>query len=305
MISDGPFIHRLYNPNCYKKYKSFIVYYAAYFTVVACDNNKIIAGNLNPCKAVIVIKTDTMLATIKNYLQRRISAPAVTEKSVVEAYDLWSADYDKQPDNLMLYLDARLFSLLISQINITGKHIADIGCGTGRHWPTLLSKQPADLTGFDVSGGMLSKLNEKYPEAHTNLITDNLFSDIPDESYDVIISTLTVAHIEDIEEAIQAWSRLLKSDGEIIITDFHPHTLAFGGKRTFKHNNAVLAVHNYVHPIYTIKEVLLKNNFSLLSQEEIKIDESMKPFYTKQNALHVYEKYKGFPVIYGIHLKKG
>jgi ubiquinone/menaquinone biosynthesis C-methylase UbiE len=273
--------------------------------LVACDKNKIITGNLNLCEAVIVIKTDIMLATIKNYLQRRISAPAVTEKSVVEAYNLWSADYDKQPDNLMLYLDARLFSLLISQTNVKGKHIADIGCGTGRHWSAIFDKQPADLTGFDVSGGMLSKLKEKYPAAHTHLITDNLFSGVPDKSYDVIISTLTVAHIEDIEEAMQAWSRLLKSGGEIIITDFHPHTLAFGGKRTFKYNNSVMAVHNYVHPIYTIKEVLLKNNFSLLTQEEIKINESMKPFYTKQNALHVYEKYKGFPVIYGIHLKKG
>lgn len=246
-----------------------------------------------------------MLATIKNYLQSKLSAPAVTEKSVVEAYDLWSDEYDKQPDNLMLHLDAQLFLLFTAQTVITGKHIADIGCGTGRHWPAIFSKQPAALTGFDVSGGMLSKLSEKYPEAHTSLITDNLFSAFPDEFYDLIISTLTVAHIEDIEEAMLAWSRLLKPGGEIIITDFHPHTLAFGGKRTFKHNNAVVAVRNYVHPIYTIKEILLKNNFSLLSQEEMKIDESMKPFYIKQNAMHVYEKYKGFPVIYGIHLKKG
>jgi ubiquinone/menaquinone biosynthesis C-methylase UbiE len=246
-----------------------------------------------------------MLATIKNYIQSRISPPAVAEKSVVDAYDLWSDDYDKQPDNLMLHLDAKLFSQLIDPIVIKDKHIADIGCGTGRHWPTLFGKQPVALTGFDVSGGMLKKLNEKYPEAHTRLITDNLFSDIPDATYDVIVSTLTVAHIEDIEEAILAWSRLLKHGGEIIITDFHPHTLAFGGKRTFKHNNTVMTVRNYVHPIYAIKDVMLKNNFRLLSQEEIKIDESMKPFYTKQNALHVYEKYKGFPVIYGIHLKKG
>ncbi|WPU91339.1 class I SAM-dependent methyltransferase [Mucilaginibacter sabulilitoris] len=245
-----------------------------------------------------------MLATIKNYLQNKLSAPAITEKSVVEAYDLWSAEYDMQPDNLMLHLDGKLFSNLISQVDVKGKQVADIGCGTGRHWPLIFSKEPADLTGFDVSGGMLEKLKQKYPAAHTRLITNNLYSDISDSAYDIIISTLTVAHIEDIEEAMQAWSRLLKSGGEIIITDFHPHTLAFGGKRTFKYNNAVMAVRNYVHPIYTIKEILLKNNFLLLKQEEVKIDESMKPFYAKQNAMHVYEKYKDFPVIYGIHLKK-
>jgi len=31
----------------------------------------------------------------------------------------------------------------------------------------------------------------------------------------------------------------------------------------------------------------------------------MKHYYEKQNALAVYNKYKGFPVIYGIHLKRG
>ncbi|WP_183564841.1 class I SAM-dependent methyltransferase [Mucilaginibacter sp. SP1R1] len=245
-----------------------------------------------------------MLATIKNYIRSKIAAPAVTEKSVVEAYDLWAADYDMQPDNLMLYLDGRLFSTFMDQIVIADKQIADIGCGTGRHWPVIFSKRPAGLTGFDVSGGMLNKLKNKYPKASTHLITDNLFSTVPDAMFDVIVSTLTVAHIEHIEEAIQAWGRLLKSGGEMIITDFHPHTLAFGGKRTFKYNNSVMAVRNYVHPIYTIKEVLLNNGFHLLNQEEIKIDDSMKPFYVKQNALHVFEKYKGFPVIYGIHLKK-
>jgi ubiquinone/menaquinone biosynthesis C-methylase UbiE len=246
-----------------------------------------------------------MLGTIKNYLRNRVSGKAVTEKSAVEAYDLWSNDYDKQPDNLMLHLDGKLFNHLISQINIQGKQVADIGCGTGRHWSVIFDKQPGALTGFDVSGGMLQKLKEKYPQAQIRKITDNLFSDVPDQTYNVIISTLTVAHIENIEEALQSWARLLKSGGDIIITDFHPHTLAFGGKRTFKHNNAVMAVRNYVHPIYTIKDVLLRNNFQLMSQEEIKIDESMKPFYTKQNAMHVFEKYNGFPVIYGIHLKKG
>ncbi|MDN3548000.1 class I SAM-dependent methyltransferase [Mucilaginibacter aquaedulcis] len=246
-----------------------------------------------------------MLGTIKNYIQNRVSGKAVTEKSAVEAYDLWSDDYDKQPDNLMLHLDGKLFYYLISQINIQGKQVADIGCGTGRHWSVIFDKQPGALTGFDVSGGMLQKLKEKYPQAQIRQITDNLFSDVPDETYDVIISTLTVAHIENIEEALQSWTRLLKSGGDMIITDFHPHTLAFGGKRTFKHNNAVMTVRNYVHPIYTIKDVLLRNNFQLMSQEEIKIDESMKPFYTKQNAMHVFEKYNGFPVIYGIHLKKG
>ena len=245
-----------------------------------------------------------MLTTVKNYIKSKIATP-VTEKGVVEAYDMWAPDHDMQPGNLMLHLDKKLFEDLLQGLELKDKNIADIGCGTGRQWPAIFNKQPATLTGFDVSAGMLKKLKEKYPQAHTCKITDNLFSDVDDASFDTIVSTLTVAHIEDIDEAMDAWCRLLKPDGEIIITDFHPHTLALGGRRTFKHGKTLMAVRNYIHPIYTIKEALLRHGFNLVTQHEIKIDGTLKQFYADSNALHVYEKYFGFPVIYGIYLKRG
>ncbi len=121
----------------------------------------------------------------------------------------------------------------------------------------------------------------------------------------MIISTLTVAHIENIEEALEAWSRILKSKGDIIITDFHPDALASGGKRTFRHQKKHIAVQNFVHPTNIIREILLRRNgFHLVNEEEIKVDETVKHYYQEQNALHVYEKFKGFPIIYGMHLRR-
>ncbi|HEY2580710.1 MAG TPA: methyltransferase domain-containing protein [Mucilaginibacter sp.] len=223
---------------------------------------------------------------------------------MVEAYDLWASNYDSQPGNLMLDLDEIVFSNLLKNMEITNKHVADIGCGTGRHWAAILEGKPASLTGFDVSAGMLNKLNEKYPAAHTYQIIDNTFLNIDDASYDVIISTLTVAHIENLEEALRAWCRILKDKGEIIITDFHPDALASGGKRTFKYRNVQIAVKNFVHPINIIKEILLNDNIIAIDEYEKRVDESVKDYYLKQNALHVYEKFKGFSMIYGIRFKK-
>jgi ubiquinone/menaquinone biosynthesis C-methylase UbiE len=246
-----------------------------------------------------------VIQTLKNYVKRHILPSRIKEKDSVEAYDIWSVNYDEQPGNLMLDLDETLFTKLLAGINLAGKDVADIGCGTGRHWTKLFKHQPKSLTGFDVSAGMLKRLEQKFPEAKTYQITDDLFTDVPSHSYDTIVSTLTVAHIKYIEEALEAWCRILKPDGDIIITDFHPHTLAFGGQRTFKHHNTHIAVQNYVHLIDTIKEILLKNNFSIVAREEIKIDESVKHYYASQNALHVYESFKGFPIIYGMHLRRG
>jgi len=246
-----------------------------------------------------------VITAIKNYLKSQVSvAPEVVEKGSAEAYDLWAENYDNQPGNLMIDLDEQLFTGMLNNLSVTNKQVADIGCGSGRHWAKLFDRHPLSLTGFDVSEGMLNKLKEKYPQANVRHIADDLFSDVPDAGFDAIVSTLTVAHIEDIETAMKAWSRILKPNAEIVITDFHPHILAYGGKRTFKHQNKSIAVKNYVHPVYDMVELLQDQGFHLIEKRERVIDETMRHYYEAQNALPVYERYKGFHVIYGIHLKR-
>jgi ubiquinone/menaquinone biosynthesis C-methylase UbiE len=205
----------------------------------------------------------------------------------------------------MLDLDKIVLNELLRPIVITGKQIADIGCGTGRHWADILQKEPSELTGFDVSPGMLKKLKDKFPTADAKMITNNHFSDVANGSFDMIISTLTMAHIENIHEALAAWGRIMKTEGDIIITDFHPDALAAGGQRTFKYQNKPVAVKNFVHTTAAIKQVLLKENFTLINDREIKVDETVKHYYSAQNALHVYEKFKGSPIIYGLHFRRG
>lgn len=256
---------------------------------------------------VIAIKTpyiNEVIPVLRN-IRRQLSQSAVIEKNPTDAYDLWSEDYDAQPGNLMLDLDQALFSKLLDNTIVHNKSVADIGCGTGRHWAKILQMQPAKLSGFDISEGMLSKLQEKFPGANTYKINDNLLSNTQDAAFDTIISTLTVAHIENIKQALLAWCRILRPSADVIITDFHPKLLAFGGKRTFKHHNERLAVKNYVHTVDTIKDLLYQNGFGLIREEEIRIDETVKHSYADQNALSVYEQFKGFPVIYGIHLRRG
>ena len=141
--------------------------------------------------------------------------------------------------------------------------------------------------------------------ANVSKIDNDVFIDVRYAPFDIIVSTLTVAHIEDIERALNAWCSMLKADAEIVITDFHPKMLAIGGKRTFKHNNKPMAVKNYVHPIETIRNILKNKGFRLVAEVEFVVDETMKHYYEAQNALPVYEQFKGFPVIYGIHLKRG
>ncbi|WP_179413609.1 class I SAM-dependent methyltransferase [Mucilaginibacter sp. E4BP6] len=245
-----------------------------------------------------------MINTIKNYIRRQLLPTTIENKGVVEAYDIWAENYDAQPGNLMLDLDEILFTKLLGGLSLENKTVVDIGCGTGRHWGKIFQQNPASLTGFDVSTGMLEKLTTKFPEAKTYVIMDNHFEDIADDTYDVILSTLTVAHIKDIESALKTWCRITKQQGDMIITDFHPNALASGGRRTFRHGDKHIAVQNFVHTTDSIKHILLKEGFTAIAHQEIKVDETVKHYYEQQNALHVYEKFKDQPIIYGIHFKR-
>ena len=106
----------------------------------------------------------SFISRIKHFFAR------TGETDPAKAYDLWAAGYDAQPHNLVLALDGEIFTGLLENVDLAGKTLADIGCGTGRHWPLLFSRSPKDLYGFDVSAGMLEKLKEKFPQARTCLL---------------------------------------------------------------------------------------------------------------------------------------
>jgi ubiquinone/menaquinone biosynthesis C-methylase UbiE len=220
------------------------------------------------------------------------------------AYNIWSKNYDSQSDNLMLSLDEEVFSTLLNDIEVSNTIIADIGCGTGRHWKKMFERKPKKLIGFDVSEGMLKMLEQKFPTAETYLLINDELSLLPDESCDIVISTLTIAHIKNAGAAIAEWNRVLKPGGYLIITDYHPSALQNGAKRTFKHNNKTISVKNYVHTLDSLKEITRQLRLQECRLLEKKIDESIKPFYEKKNALDVYEKWEGISIIYGMRLKK-
>lgn len=242
-----------------------------------------------------------MIAIIKKFLQATI--PASSEQPAAEAYNKWSAGYDYQPGNLMLDLDEQIFTSLVKNIDLNNTKVADIGCGTGRHWQKIYKANPKLLIGFDVSQGMLDQLKYKFPDGVAARITDNRLELLADGFVDCIITTLTIAHIKNVDEAIAAWSRILKKDGHLLITDFHPAMLAKGGKRSFRHQGKSMSVTNYIHPLNKVKIILRNYGFIMVKQEERYVNEEVKYYYEAQDALHIYERFKGLPVIYGLLLK--
>jgi ubiquinone/menaquinone biosynthesis C-methylase UbiE len=226
------------------------------------------------------------------------------ETDPAEAYDKWALHYDDQPGNLMLALDEELCTCLLREIDIRDGIVVDVGCGTGRHWNKLYEKKPARLFGYDVSSGMLEILRMKYPDANTYLLDSQRLKGLGDDSCDLVISTLTVAHIPNLEISLREWHRVLRPGGHMVITDYHPRALAKGGQRTFRDGEKTIAIRNYIHTLNEIINIARRLDLGVLRRIERKIDGTMRSYYEKQRALDVFSRFYGVPIIYGLHLKK-
>ena len=237
---------------------------------------------------------------LKDYL----SPSRIRETEPAMAYDIWAAGYDHQPMNLVLALDEELFSALLHEYDTVFPAILDIGCGTGRHWEKLKALKPSRLAGYDVSQGMLSRLAEKFPGSEIHLLENMSLPEEKNESADLLVSTLALAHMKDLKTALGAWARILRSGGELILTDFHPASLLQGGQRTFSDRGKTIAIRNYIHPLPELVKTCGQLGFTQLRFLERKIDASVKEFYEKQNALNIYEKFVDTPLIYGMRFKK-
>src|SRR6185369_13567345 len=118
-----------------------------------------------------------------------------------------------------------------------------------------------------------------------------------DDSVDAIISTLTIAHINNLLGALREWNRILKSGASILLTDYHPTALQKGADRTFKHDGETMTIKSHVYGIQEIRRWAAELGWRELAFTERKIDEAVKHFYAEQKALQLYERFRNTPIV--------
>lgn len=248
----------------------------------------------------------SLLNTIKNGIRRFVRKD--TALDAAKAYDIWASSYDAQQDNLLIYLDELVFAEMSKDISFEGKVVADIGCGTGRHWQSLLAGKPSRLIGYDVSREMIGMLQQKFPQAEAYVLKDQSLPGLQDESCDIILCNLVIGYIENLEATFAEWNRILKRNGIVMISDLHPSAMQRGGDRSFTHENRKVLIRSYTHPLQKIRALAADIEWGEEVYIEKIMDESIQPFYAVRNMLHEYELiYKtnyNAAVLYGCRFKK-
>jgi ubiquinone/menaquinone biosynthesis C-methylase UbiE len=106
---------------------------------------------------------------------------------------------------------------------VMGKRVLDAGCGTGSLTEWLLVNG-ANVIGVDASPHMLEQAHKRIQDKALLLLHDlrePMFF-IEDNSMDLIVSSLVLHYVDNLERVFEEFSRVLISGGYLVFSFGHP-----------------------------------------------------------------------------------
>jgi SAM-dependent methyltransferase len=109
-----------------------------------------------------------------------------------------------------------------------GARVLEVGCGPG-HLSTRLAHHGFDVTGLDLDPAMIARAQANTDRAGDRggrrpsfLVGDVAALAFPDQSFDLVVSTLSMHHWADPAAGLAEIGRVLRPGGRALIWDFRP-----------------------------------------------------------------------------------
>ena len=179
-------------------------------------------------------------------------------------FDDIAKNWDAHPRRLLQA--EKIFSAIEQKVKLNKQmQVLDIGTGTGLLLIHFISKVK-HITGIDNSKGMLNMLKEKAEKAKIDNI-DYLFFDadkdtLPENKFDLAVSSMTFHHIEKVEDFLKEIYKSLKSGGKICIGDLETEDGSF-------HSNPDENIKHFGFDKAEFSKMLKKTGFKNTSVETI------------------------------------
>ncbi|HEX8289154.1 MAG TPA: methyltransferase domain-containing protein [Pyrinomonadaceae bacterium] len=183
-----------------------------------------------------------------------------------QAYNTWSATYDSMQNKTR---DIEAKALRASLSFIENLDILEIGCGTGKNTEWLISRAN-HLVGADFSAKMLAKAKEKITAENVEFKHLDLREkwDFAEKSFDLIVCSLALEHIENIDFVFGEANKVLRENGLFYIGELHPFKQYMGSKAKFDNGSGVFELECFIHNISEFFEAGRKNNFECVELKE-------------------------------------
>ncbi len=214
-----------------------------------------------------------------------------------EAYDRWAAVYDRD-GNPLVALDDIVVPALVGSVN--GLHIADLGCGTGRHSQRLLDGG-ARVTCVDFSAGMLGEAKSRLQGLNATFVEHDLRKPMPfaDGTFDAVLCCLALEHVADLARFFREVRRICKGSGFVVCSDMH-QAMRFRGKQASFDDPMTgikVRVEGYEHAVSEYVTAALGAGFVIETIQEHKGDAALLVRFPR------IAKYVGWPMLVTMRLK--
>lgn len=155
-----------------------------------------------------------------------------------------------------------------------GKRVLDLGCGFGWHCRFAIENGAKSVVGVDISQKMLNEAKNKTKSEDIKYICMPIEDiDFPDNSFDVVISSLAFHYVQSFEDILSKVSKCLSSGGDFIFSVEHPIFTAQGTQDWYYDNEGNI-IHWPVDKYFT--EGLRRANF--LGEDVVKYHKTMTTY---------------------------
>ena len=162
-----------------------------------------------------------------------------------DAYNAWSEQYDT---NFNRTRDREGVALKEVLGEVSFKTCLEIGCGTGKNTEWLLTKADK-VVAVDFSLEMLSKAKAKINAKNVHFMEADITQPwaFAHQQFDLIVFSLVLEHIEDLDFIFMNVSNCLVPSGHIYIGELHPFKQYSGTKARFETENGLEIVPCFTH----------------------------------------------------------
>jgi SAM-dependent methyltransferase len=173
---------------------------------------------------------DARVADIRRVIEHWESEPTFQwegnweDAPAAQTYAVWALTYDTE-DNPLINLDHATLGPLLD--HYPAGNSLDAACGTGR-WAKYLSERGHTVIGVDESPAMLALARAKLPEVEF-LEGDLRRLPVADASVDLVVCSLALTHLPELDRVFAEFARVLHLGGAAIISNIHHLALLLNG----------------------------------------------------------------------------
>jgi ubiquinone/menaquinone biosynthesis C-methylase UbiE len=194
--------------------------------------------------------------------------------NIKQAYEIWSEHYDTTKNKTR---DLEAIALRKKLKPIQFNTCLEIGCGTGKNTQWLIERA-VEIVAVDFSEKMVAKAIDKVNSDKVSFIIADINQpwNFAKKQFDLIIFSLVLEHIEDLDSIFKQAYRSNKSGGYLYIGELHPFKQYMGSNARFETEEGEQNITCYTHSFSDYTLLAEKNGFELVTINEFFDDNNRK-----------------------------